>query len=64
MDDMPIRKKYINRYFSEKIMELFREGLPLDKENITNGETRISYDEAVCALNCTISELKNKPILF
>jgi len=55
MDDNMKRKVSLNHYFSKKIMEMFAEGVPKDKNFL--GEEKISYEEAISVLEHTISEV-------
>lgn len=61
------RLPYLQKYYSEKIMKLFaEEGIPENmKPPIDVGlKAGISYQEAKKILEYTISQLKNKPIIF
>ncbi len=61
------RLPYLQKYYSEKIMELFaNEGIPEKmKPPIDVGlKAGISYKEAKKILEYTISQLDKKPIIF
>lgn len=60
MRDTEKRMACLKKHFSEKIMQMFSEGVP---ENCL-GRKEISYEEAVAILKHTISEVKKRPVLF
>lgn len=57
------RREQLRRIFSKKLLKVFSEGLK-DDEYFSEEEKQISYAEAVDVLEYTISEVKNRPILF
>ncbi len=65
---MTIRERlpYLQDYYSQKIMELFAEGLPEElKPPIDMGlKAGISYEEAEKILEYTASQLRKKPVIF
>lgn len=60
MDDK--KRKRMRQYFVTEIMAVFKKGLPKDDQEIYG--SGISYEEAVDALEHTISEMKKRSLLF
>ena len=60
------RLPYLQNYYSQKIMELFAEELPEHlKPSIDMGpKAGISYEEAEKILEYTISQIRNRPVIF
>ena len=59
------RLPYLQNYYSQKIMELFAEGIPEELKKTSLAYNKgISYEEIKKILEYTISQAEKKPLAF